>query len=156
DTRDHWARSTGEGEAICCLGQRARRCLGSRREHAPPHYSEVSLWRRDAMTTSVYLRPVASAAPALIVLPVSSADTDARAPSLAPEVIDGSTTFDDGNLEDGGADGDAPDLDASDAQRTCSDGGYCWTELPPDTKLRGVWSDGTGVAWAVSDEGKIM
>ncbi|MBX3188014.1 MAG: hypothetical protein KF819_13410 [Labilithrix sp.] len=40
--------------------------------------------------------------------------------------------------------------------RTCSDHGWCSTTLPPDHSLRGVWSDGAGVIWAVSEEGAVL
>ncbi len=44
----------------------------------------------------------------------------------------------------------------------CTNEGWCQTPLPADPiaelshTLRGVWSDGAGVAWAVSEEGKIL
>lgn len=46
------------------------------------------------------------------------------------------------------------DVDA--APRVCSKEGFCHTTLPPKQSLRGVWADGTGVAWAVTEEGNIL
>ncbi|HVH46659.1 MAG TPA: hypothetical protein VM925_30165 [Labilithrix sp.] len=59
-----------------------------------------------------------------------------------------------------GAADDAGDADAAvtiDAgQRECSTEGYCHTVLPKSQTLRGVWSDGAGVTWAVSEQGAIL
>jgi hypothetical protein len=49
-----------------------------------------------------------------------------------------------------------PEAAADAAPRTCSDHGFCPTAVPADQTLRGVWGDGTGVAWAVSAEGKVL
>ena len=51
-------------------------------------------------------------------------------------------------------DGSDPDVDA--APRTCSSQGFCHVPLPEPVTLRGVWGDGTGVVWAVAQEGKIL
>ncbi len=52
---------------------------------------------------------------------------------------------------------DARDAMVGDAApRECSAQGFCPTALPPDQKLRGVWGDGTGVVWAVSEAGRIL
>lgn len=40
--------------------------------------------------------------------------------------------------------------------RTCSDHGLCPTALPGEPTLKGVWADGTGAAWAVSEEGDVL
>jgi len=55
---------------------------------------------------------------------------------------------------------DAPD-GASDAgvdaaPQTCSGQGFCHVPLPEPLRLRGLWGDGTGVVWAVAEEGKIL
>lgn len=52
----------------------------------------------------------------------------------------------------GGGDADAEAA----APRVCSDDGFCHTSVPTDQTLRGVWSDGAGIAWAVSEEGAIL
>jgi len=60
-----------------------------------------------------------------------AADVDARAPADA-----------------------APDADAG--PRICSDDGFCHTVVPEGQSLRGVWGDGEGIVWAVSNEGSIL
>jgi hypothetical protein len=40
--------------------------------------------------------------------------------------------------------------------RVCSDDGFCHTAVPANQTLRGVWADGAGVAWAVSEQGAIL
>lgn len=58
---------------------------------------------------------------------------------------------------DAGADGSGDaSTDADAAPRECSKEGFCHTEVPPKQSLRGVWTDGTGVAWAISEEGGIL
>lgn len=57
----------------------------------------------------------------------------------------------------GETDSDAGDAVATDAGRTCSAEGWCHTALPESNLvLRDVWSDGKGVAWAVSESGKVL
>lgn len=55
---------------------------------------------------------------------------------------------------------DASEPDANDGapapERTCSDDGWCQTVVPDGLSLRGVWGDGTGVLWAVSDAGSVL
>lgn len=55
----------------------------------------------------------------------------------------------------GGADASA-DADAGAPASTCSPGGWCHTALPPKTTLTGVWGDGSGVVWAVSEDGRVL
>ncbi|MBN9164185.1 MAG: hypothetical protein BGO98_27200 [Myxococcales bacterium 68-20] len=43
-----------------------------------------------------------------------------------------------------------------DPPRECTREGYCHTTLPKGLTLRGVWSDGAGVTWAVSEQGAIL
>jgi hypothetical protein len=38
----------------------------------------------------------------------------------------------------------------------CSPGGFCHTDLPPDSTLTAVWGDGAGVVWAISEQGKVL
>ncbi|MBX3187274.1 MAG: hypothetical protein KF819_09670 [Labilithrix sp.] len=64
---------------------------------------------------------------------------------------------------DGGAlpvvDASAPETDAdadAEAPRECSKDGFCPTALPPGQTLRGVWGDGTGIVWSVTDEGNVL
>ena len=69
-------------------------------------------------------------------------------------------------LEDGGeitpptGDGDAtaplPEASTDAGKRACSYHGFCPTALPPKQTLTSVWSDGTGVAWAVSTQGNVL
>ncbi len=47
-------------------------------------------------------------------------------------------------------------VDADAAPRVCSKEGFCHTVVPANQTLRGVWTDGAGTAWAVSDEGAIL
>ncbi|MBX3207134.1 MAG: hypothetical protein KF764_18955 [Labilithrix sp.] len=58
---------------------------------------------------------------------------------------------------DAGLDATPPD-DAGDAgpKRVCTIHGWCHTQLPADKTLRGVWGDGTGIVWTVSEEGDIL
>lgn len=48
------------------------------------------------------------------------------------------------------------DADGEAAAPTCSVEGFCHTALPPAQTLRGVWGDGLGVAWAVSEQGSVL
>jgi len=59
-----------------------------------------------------------------------------------------------GPVDDAGVDGDA--ADAAQPPRTCSDQGWCGTLVPAGQTLRGVWSDGAGMTWAVSEQGAIL
>jgi hypothetical protein len=65
-----------------------------------------------------------------------------------------------GHLPEGDA-GQPPDA-SPDAQpdagpaRTCSDDGFCHTSLPPDRTVNGIWADGQGIAWAVTEEGDVL
>lgn len=46
--------------------------------------------------------------------------------------------------------------DADAARRTCTVDGFCHVPLPEPQTLRGVWGDGTGVVWAVSEQGNVL
>ncbi len=82
------------------------------------------------------------------------------------EVSDGPAPMpseDDGGALSPEAGPDADDSDAGDvsvepdaAPPECTREGYCHTTLPKGQTLRGVWSDGTGVTWAVSEQGAIL
>lgn len=68
---------------------------------------------------------------------------------------DGGSTVpgaDAGGLDDAGEETDA---DAASAE-VCTEDDFCHTILPPDQTLRGVWADGDGIAWAVSEQGNIL
>ncbi len=39
--------------------------------------------------------------------------------------------------------------------RTCSDQGFCHTDIPEEATLTSVWGDGAGVVWSVSAQGTI-
>jgi len=61
------------------------------------------------------------------------------------DVIDASNG--DSTHEDGGDGG---------ATKPCTVHGWCHTDVPENETLRGVWGDGTGVVWTVSEEGDIL
>lgn len=48
------------------------------------------------------------------------------------------------------------DADAVAPERTCSNGGFCYSDVPTGQVLRDVWSDGAGGAFAISDQGNIL
>ncbi len=79
-------------------------------------------------------------------------DGDAGAPTDASTQAPPSSS-----ATDAGPDGTLPD-DAGDAgpMKVCTVHGWCHTELPPSQTLRGVWGDGTGIVWTVSEEGNIL
>lgn len=49
-----------------------------------------------------------------------------------------------------------PEASIDAGPRVCSYHGFCPTSLPAAQTLVSVWSDGTGVAWAVSAEGNVL
>lgn len=55
---------------------------------------------------------------------------------------------------DGGDAGGDAAIDAG--PKECSKEGFCHTAVPPKQSLRGVWTDGAGGAWAVSEEGAVL
>lgn len=57
---------------------------------------------------------------------------------------------------DASTDSGTADADVDAAPRTCTDDGFCHTVLPEPLSLRAVWGDGSGVVWAVSEEGKVV
>lgn len=80
------------------------------------------------------------------------APRDVPATGSVPNVDSGTTTADDAGVDGGGDATTANDA----APRTCSKEGFCHTTLPPKQSLRGVWADGNGIAWAVTEEGNIL
>lgn len=50
---------------------------------------------------------------------------------------------------------DAGDADAAEV-RECSDDGFCHTTLPKNQVLHGVWGDGNGTVWSVSEVGSVL
>ncbi|MDF2697104.1 MAG: hypothetical protein K0S65_5487 [Labilithrix sp.] len=88
---------------------------------------------------------------------VACADSDVEPTPGPSDQNDGGTLppgSDGGEVEgDAGADVDA-ETDA--APPECSKEGYCHTTLPAGQVLRGVWSDGAGITWAVSEQGRIL
>jgi hypothetical protein len=82
-----------------------------------------------------------------------------------------STSADVGAMSDGGETkienegGLAADTDATPADagtdvtlpppRECSDQNFCHTDIPEDAVLYGIWGDGAGVVWTVSEAGAI-
>lgn len=98
---------------------------------------------------------------------ILSACTDAESNTPGGDTeIDGgrdaSSSSRDGGSSDGESDASivSPDADADTDTGvpvpTCTSEHWCHTVLPPDQVLRGVWSDGHGAAWAVSDQGNIL
>jgi len=89
---------------------------------------------------------------ALVLLAIACAD--AEEPNfLEPEVDGGTMPEVDASPDDAGrSDGDA---DAT-APRECSDDGFCHTALPKNQVLRGVWGDGAGTVWTVSEQGFVL
>jgi hypothetical protein len=86
----------------------------------------------------------------------SSADDGVSTSGETPPPVEGGVLP---PAPDASAPVDAGSVDAdaeAEAPRVCSDDGFCHTTLSPKATLRGVWADGAGVAWAVSDEGEIL
>ena len=67
-----------------------------------------------------------------------------------------------GTLPPSDEDAGTPDLDAGEDVETdaappeCSREGFCHTAVPKNQTLHGVWSDGAGVTWAVSEQGAVL
>jgi len=85
---------------------------------------------------------------------VACADTEEPA-APGPSGDDGAAIppVDGGPLADATADADAEAA----APRECSDQNFCHTAVPAGTpSLRGVWGDGAGTVWAISEEGAVL
>lgn len=90
---------------------------------------------------------------ALVLLAMACADTEE--PNLLDPDTDGGTL----PAPDGSPESDAGTVDAdADAAppRECSDDGFCHTALPKNQFLRGVWGDGAGTVWTVSEQGFVL
>jgi len=48
------------------------------------------------------------------------------------------------------------DGDVTQPKPTCTDEGWCHTEVPDAQTLRDVWGDGAGAVWAVSEQGNVL
>ncbi|MDB5216101.1 MAG: hypothetical protein JWO86_4028 [Myxococcaceae bacterium] len=85
----------------------------------------------------------------------SSSDPVPAAPSEtdAAQVIPSQDGAMDAAPTDAGA---APEADTDAAPRICSDDSFCHSVVPKGQNLRGVWGDGLGVLWAISNEGNIL
>lgn len=86
--------------------------------------------------------------------PDPSSETDAASsnPMTTP---DGARTVDDAGT-DGASDAEA-DVDAAEPRRTCTDEGWCHTDVPDGQTLRDIWKDSSGVVWTVSsDKGNVL
>lgn len=60
---------------------------------------------------------------------------------------------------DGEMDADASNdaaADVTEPERTCTDKGWCHTVVPDAQILNGVWGDGAGAVWTISQQGKIL
>lgn len=100
-------------------------------------------------------RVMVALAGVVLVALAACADDSSDAGQPAPENEGGVIPPSEAGPEiDAGSDAGAGD--AARPPRTCSDQGWCSSVLPPEQSLRGVWSDGAGVVWAVSEEGAIL
>ncbi len=85
------------------------------------------------------------------------ADEAHEAPDAADDAGDGNRVIGEQDSRAPVGDQDASaDADGEAAAPTCSFDGFCYTALPAGTILRGVWGDGLGVVWAVSQQGSIL
>lgn len=106
------------------------------------------------------LRPTffVAAATAAFVIVACSDSSDAPSSFVDPTLDGGGSTpvppLGTSDASDEAAADAAPDAEAG--IRECSDQGFCPAALPPDEVLRGVWGDGTGIVWAVSDTGHVL
>lgn len=82
-----------------------------------------------------------------------SSETDA-ASSNPIGTPDSAVTTDDAG-PDGSVDAEA-DVDAAKPQRTCTDEGWCHTDVPDGQTLRDIWKDSSGVVWTVTDKGNVL
>jgi hypothetical protein len=60
---------------------------------------------------------------------------------------------------DGGGDASAVNDSSADADasiRTCTDEGWCHVVVPDQQTLLGIWGDGHGVVWTVSQQGNVL
>ena len=95
----------------------------------------------------------------ILMTAVACGDDDDRAEVSAPPVEAGPDTTTEDEQDSALADGDAGPLDAgleAEAGPRCTVDGICHTVLPPKQSLQDVFADGTGGAWAVSEQGKIL
>ena len=111
--------------------------------------------------TRRYLRLSALAA-VLVTIAAACAEADVTIGAVVDDTDSGPgvpipPTEDASGLQDADATSDARiDGDVEQPSRTCTDEGWCHTELPPGQTLRDVWGDGSGTVWTVSEEGKIL
>ncbi len=115
--------------------------------------------RRTHQQLAVVLLGLAASA-AIAVACSTAADPVAATPDAAPaKDAAAETSLDAAVPIEAAADArpDARDAMVGDAApRECSAQGFCPTKLPADQNLRGVWGDGTGVVWAISETGRIL
>lgn len=100
--------------------------------------------------SSILRVPAAFMALGLVSVFVACAESEDVAPPR--EDLDAGTL----PAVDGAASEGGPDGEAGVSPRECSDDGYCHTVLPKNQTLRGVWGDGQGAVWAVSNQGAIL
>ena len=109
--------------------------------------------------TRRYLRFTALAA-ALVTIAVACAQAD----MTIGAVVDDPDTGPSAAIpppEDAAAQGDADatsdaSTDVAQPKPTCTDEGWCHTDVPDGQTLRDVWGDGAGTVWTVSEQGKIL
>lgn len=93
---------------------------------------------------------------------VACADATVGADDLGPDDVMSDASAGEASTEvpadDGGDDDATAPADSGDAgpKKLCTADGWCHTELPPKQTLRGVWGDGAGVVWSVSEQGNIL
>ena len=155
DGVDRSLRRRSQADALRRLGHgRWRRLDRGGRHHLAP--------LRDGRNEAVKLHaPMTISATALIAALVACSSNDEDPEPATPSV----DAQDAGGGPDDGSDAAASNpldaaadaaVDAPVTKKTCSDDGFCHTELPPGQILRDVWADGHGVAWAVTDQGNIL
>ncbi|AKV00195.1 hypothetical protein AKJ09_06858 [Labilithrix luteola] len=86
--------------------------------------------------------------------PIEPSPDGGESTTITPP-LDASET-DDGEVDAGGdaaVDG-SDDVDAG--LRICSDDDFCHSDVPAGTNLVGVWGDGQGIVWTVSNKGDVL
>ncbi len=104
----------------------------------------------------------AALASALVTLGVACAEADITIGSVVDEPDAGPSVqlpAEDASATEADADASTDatiDGDVAQPKPTCTDDGWCHTDVPDGQTLRDVWGDGTGTVWAVSEQGNIL
>ncbi len=83
-------------------------------------------------------------------------DDDAGEVPPPPTGSDSGDIDEDASTEDAGTTDVRDGGDASAPRKTCTVDDWCHTDLPDKPTLRGVWGDGEGVVWSVTEQGAIL